>query len=296
MDEWLANVYGTGGSNDVDLEKVAQLAILEKLANEEGYDLSGLSEDEALELADEVMAQGAEGEGEEYVEDEEDMAKEAQAKFEEADFLGRVMAHSYTQELEKIASRREVRERVAKGQSVGGHMPGKGITGKGAKAKRLEAHAARGASDTARQQLAEGSGSRIDRIVNMRGRQSQAAAADKARAVEAASPKGQLKGLWGKAKGGLQTAGKTLLKHKLPIGVGLGAAGLGAGAAYAATRKSGKSKTASAFEKLAEERAMEILEANGVEGQDETNPDDQFDDALNARAIEMLQENGYEIE
>lgn len=32
------------------------------------------------------------------------MQKEAQAKFEEADLLGRVMAHAYTQELEKIAA------------------------------------------------------------------------------------------------------------------------------------------------------------------------------------------------
>ena len=50
MDQWLANVYGTG-NQEVDLEKVAQMAILEKLANDEGYDLSQLSEDEAVELA-----------------------------------------------------------------------------------------------------------------------------------------------------------------------------------------------------------------------------------------------------
>lgn len=45
-----------------------------------------------------AMQQGAQGGG-----DMASLQKEAQAKFEEADLLGRVMAHAYTQELEKIA-------------------------------------------------------------------------------------------------------------------------------------------------------------------------------------------------
>lgn len=48
--------------------------------------------------------------------DQASLQKEAQAKFEEADLLGRVMAHAYTQELEKIAgSRMESAKAAVKG-------------------------------------------------------------------------------------------------------------------------------------------------------------------------------------
>jgi hypothetical protein len=72
---------------------------------------------------------------------------------------------------------------------------------------------------------------------------------------------------------------------------GLYAAGTAAaagGAAYA------KSKQASAFETLAEQRANEILEASGIE-EVETTKYDVLADAVEQRAAEILAENGYEM-
>jgi hypothetical protein len=156
MDSWLANVYGTAGADD--LEKTAQAHLLAKLAEQEGVDLSQLSDAELTALANEVLAlngmqpqgqpglpqqgmpgmlpqqgmpglpaaqpapqlaapqqtpgqlppsqpqapQAGAGEGDGMGE----LAKQAQAKFEEADLLGRVMAHAYTQEMDKIAASR----------------------------------------------------------------------------------------------------------------------------------------------------------------------------------------------
>lgn len=101
MDEWLSQVYGTGQSTDI--EKTAQNMMLQKLAEEEGIDLSGLDDAELDALAQAVAAEegGEFAEGGEGV--EEGGEEELQAKFAEADFLGRVMAHAYTQELQKIA-------------------------------------------------------------------------------------------------------------------------------------------------------------------------------------------------
>lgn len=107
MDEWLAQIYGTGAS-DEDIEKVASLSLLEKLAEENDIDLSEFTPEEIEAIAEEVLAGEAE-------DDEDELAKEAAAKFEEADFLGRVMAHAYTQELEKIAGVKERLESLWKG-------------------------------------------------------------------------------------------------------------------------------------------------------------------------------------
>jgi len=250
MDQWLAQIYGTNGGGE-DLEKTAQNMLLQKLAEEEGVDLSGLDEEQLQALAAEVLgddqAQGEPTPEEIAAYQEQEMAKEAQAKFEEADFLGRVMAHSYTQELEKIATVRESLGRAAEkvehvGRKVtdtigrGGAAAGKGI---GRAAKWTAGHVASGAKAT----------------------------------------------------------GRHLMKHRGKYGLGAGAAGLAAGAE--ATRRHFK-KEASAFEKLAEMRAAEILQANGVdpstgapaEAQD---PNEQFSGALDQRAVEILAENGYDV-
>jgi hypothetical protein len=116
MDQWLAQIYGTGGAEDI--EKTAQHHLLQKLAAEEGIDLSGLSEEDIANLAAEVLGSGEEEETNdgavqsnvdayENAAQDQLLAKEAQAKFEEADFLGRVMAHAFTQEMDKIASTKE---------------------------------------------------------------------------------------------------------------------------------------------------------------------------------------------
>jgi len=61
MNEWLAQAYGTNGAGrtDSDLEKTAQALMLNKLAEQENIDLSGLDEQQLALLAQEVSQQMA---------------------------------------------------------------------------------------------------------------------------------------------------------------------------------------------------------------------------------------------
>lgn len=115
MDEFLADLYGTNTPQEADFEKVAHLDFLEKVADEEGIDLDDLSDEDLEELAEiaaEALDEDDEYEGEEY---EEDFEKEAEAKVEEADFLGRVMAHSFNQEMDNIDKEAGARWEAVKG-------------------------------------------------------------------------------------------------------------------------------------------------------------------------------------
>lgn len=288
MNPWLASIYGTDGADD--LEKTAQAHLLHKLAADQNLDISQLSPEEMEQMIQELAAEGydigalmqsaghaptdgmslpgaggaPQGQpqrqgfapaqaaqqpqmpqgmnpsmmqgGQAPQQDAAAMQKEAQAKFEEADLLGRVMAHAYTDELEKIASHRT---------KTAGRFEG---------------------------------------------------------------AKGAVKGAVGKAS---QHVGKNRKAYAA------GAAGVAAGEAHGRM-----SKKASAFEKLAEEHAAEILAATGYDpasGQDllaqpEAQPEqvsndqqqaqapeqapvggEQFGQALDNRALEMLAENGYDV-
>ena len=145
MDPWLAQVYGTGAGED--LEKTAQAMLLEKLAAEAQVDFSQFTPEQLQQLAAEVFAanggqipqvpqqgapqgipgqqvpgqvvfppqaQGQQAPAAPQGTPQEMAVKEAQAKFEEADFLGRVMAHSFTQEQQKIAAEQKATEWAAK--------------------------------------------------------------------------------------------------------------------------------------------------------------------------------------
>lgn len=212
MDEWLAKVYGTGGQSE-DIEKTAQVEMLQKLAEQEGIDLDGLSAEQLESLSDEVFAEGEESgeEGGEEAGEEEGMEasggdeEQLQEKFAEADFLGRVMAHSYAQELQKIAASK-------------GHMG------------RRERESAK---------MSDKAGKGVGRLRN---------AFNVAR---------------GKAHRFGAAAGRLAKAHPRKA-LGAGAA-LAAGAGFAAGRTS-KTKTASVLiEKLAEQRALEMLAEAGYE-------------------------------
>ena len=171
MNPWLASIYGTDGAED--LEKTAQAHLLQKLAADQNLDISQLSPEEIEQMVQELAAEGydvgallqpnaqqqapgmginpaqpgggmpgmglpqgqppqrpfapAQGgqpqmpqgmnpqmmqQGGQPPAANADMQKEAQAKFEEADLLGRVMAHAYTDELEKIASHKKTAGKV----------------------------------------------------------------------------------------------------------------------------------------------------------------------------------------
>lgn len=102
MNAFLDEVYGTSAGSE-DLEKVAQANMLAKLAEEEGIDLSGLNEEQLGALAEQVISdQTAEPAAAADAGAEDEAEKVAQAKFAEADFLGRTMAHAFAQEMAEI--------------------------------------------------------------------------------------------------------------------------------------------------------------------------------------------------
>ena len=107
MDEQLAAIYGTGQSDYVDesdLEKTAAAELLVKLAEEQGVDLNDFSDEEVAGMLDELYG----GDGIEHTAADE----EFQEKFAEADYLGRIMAHSMVQELDSIEKEAGIAERA----------------------------------------------------------------------------------------------------------------------------------------------------------------------------------------
>jgi hypothetical protein len=137
MNEWLAGHYNTNGAaaasqvSSEDTEKVAHAELFAKLAAKHGIDLTKMSAEDTAALYMNVfpeeaakLAQEDEKKDEEdkkpppfppkKEEKEEDEEKEAaarahwqekvasQEKLAEADFMGRVMAHAFTDELSKI--------------------------------------------------------------------------------------------------------------------------------------------------------------------------------------------------
>lgn len=227
MDPKLAELYGTNQPME-DVEKLAAAELAENLAGEGGIDFSNLDPEEVEALAREVLEAQSGEEGAPVGDEQEKVA--------EADYLGRVMAHSYNQEMRKIAAdeaKTSFKEKMkggfhkmkGKAQAAGGYMKGKATAAGGA----AKAHVGR-------------------------------------------HPK----------------------KY-------MGAAGLGlAGAGFAAGRKSKKSSAEeqSALDTLATQRALEILEANGIDPNEQektsgAEPAEVLTAAVEARALEILAENGY---
>lgn len=260
MDPRLAEIYGTNSEEQTqDTEKVAAAQLAEKLAGDESLDLDGMSEDQIEALAQEVLAQGAEEKTEEASEESEETEsteeKQASEKLAEADYLGRVMAHSYVQELRNI-------EKEAGAKETAGKVMG---------------HVKRHASD-----VKEG----FKDLAHMAKSPREAGRALK-ESIKTQGVKGTLKG----NKNSLKALGAT----------GAGATGVGMAAKKS---KDKKSSAVSALDTLAAQRAIEILAENGIELTEETeaeektasNPADALAAAVEARAVELLQAEGYEFE
>jgi len=133
MDEQLAAIYGTGqpeAYDDDDLQKTAAAELLVKLAAEEGVDLDEFSDDEIAGMIDNLYKTAAEGDAPMTEEEKakKKAAEEAAAadtseeKVAEADFLGKVMAHSMVQELNAIEKEAGIKERA-------GEIAGKALSG-----------------------------------------------------------------------------------------------------------------------------------------------------------------------
>ena len=146
MNEFLAELYGTreaigADSGTDDVEKLAEAQILDQVFESDGIDVDQLDDGTILKVAHELFgdesalvkmaAEGCDcGEGESCEQcsegGEED---EAEDKVAQADFLGRVMAHSFTQERDNIektgAGAKEIGQKVlgalqsaAKGEGI----------------------------------------------------------------------------------------------------------------------------------------------------------------------------------
>ena len=125
----LAAMYGTPGAESAieEQEKIAQAELFAKLAADNGIDLNQLGDEQIAELWDGTFGKTA---GDDKDEDDEDdkskkaaaefyAVKEAQDKVAEADYLGRVMAHSFTSEMDQI---KEAGRMGDAAEAVGGHL------------------------------------------------------------------------------------------------------------------------------------------------------------------------------
>lgn len=161
MNAFLGQAYGTAApSIDDDQEKLAEAGMFAKLAAENGIDLNAYTDEQVQELYTAFQAKiAADGEhghkhgdkapppAPEKKDDgdkeaqakvaaakaEFDLTKEAQAKVAEADMMGRIMAHSFAQELgyireeaEKTAAAAASKEGTEKEAGAMVHVPDKG--------------------------------------------------------------------------------------------------------------------------------------------------------------------------
>lgn len=296
MNEFLKDYYNTasGGNDDADaLEKMAQLTLLTKEAEEEGIDLSDLSDDEVMELADELYGNDGEAES---VDDSGDLEKEAAAKFEEADFLGRVMAHSMWQELDSIQKEAAFGE-AARG--VGRAIKTLGREGyEAAKGGLRRAHGA--TLGRIGEAAEEGMSKRVAAAIGkQKGRKSEFFHTGKQRKLR----KGEFT---------QSDVAKIMRRGRqaniaAQIGTGVGAAGAAGAAGYGGYRGvkalRGKEKEGSALNALIEQRAVEHLAAAGyvdqqgnVYGPEKTASDNDFNTVVDRAALELLEQNGYSVQ
>jgi len=186
----------------------------------------------------------------------------AEEKTAQADFLGRVMAHAFVQEQAQITKEADLKSMAG---TVGGRL--KSLGSKGWEGLKKVPSAAKGAPKSL---------------------------SDKAKAMKGSYRKGTAaaggsEGFAAQQHAGGRLAGLKRLHAEHPKTV-KGLVGLGlAGAAGTEEAVRRHEKNASAVDVLAEQRAMEILEQNGI-GQD---GDTKLASAVEERAWEMLAANGY---
>lgn len=276
MDEQLAQIYGTNQTDNDDLEKTAAAELLVKLAEEEGIDIGSLSDEDVGEL---VAALYSEGEGEEKT--AETVTTEGEEKLAEADYLGRVMAHAYVQEIgaiEKDAARGEakyIREAV---EGL------KATKGQGKKAPLLQNIKAwlRGRPGAYSRAKEEASGAFRKNPT-------------KAEMRAGGAGKGDLP-----SEAGIGTRLRHLGRAAKHVAPELAAGGaLAAGGTAAALHKKG-----SALETLVEKRASEILAQSGWVDQDgdlipppeATKEASVLEQTVEVEALKLLEANGYPVE
>jgi hypothetical protein len=155
MNEFLADIYNTRESigatsaDNSDVEKLAEAQLLDEALRAEGVDIDKLSGDTILKLAHQLLgddsalvkaaaeegkaheegesAEKEEGEEEEHKEGEKSASEETfEEKVAQADFLGRVMAHSFRNEQVAIEKDAAVPAGLKKGWEAAKSGAGKG--------------------------------------------------------------------------------------------------------------------------------------------------------------------------
>jgi hypothetical protein len=283
MDAQLAAIYGTGVSAEEDQVKLAAAELLVKLAEDNGVDLSQFSDAEVVQMIEELhktaeFPPAAEEkkdekkesketpEAKESKESSESAEKEAAEKVAEADFLGRVMAHSFEQE------RREI-TKEAKGL---GEAAGKAWAGLKGVASKAKPHLERG------KELVTGSHARDLKGADEIGKR----LAPKSKETKVVS-------------GMLKSEKNKVLATRLGLGAA-GAAGVAGGVAAA----SGKKKESSALDAIASERAWELAkeagwvdeEGNLLAPQQEEKVASPLELEIERRALQMLEAEGLPVQ
>jgi hypothetical protein len=295
MNEFLAEMYGTretigASSNSGDVEKLAEAQLLDEALQNEGIDINTLSGEQIVKVAhtlfgddsalvkaaaegdkegpgaDETQAheeaegeKKADGDEDEVDEDGNPKKKEAMAeKIAEADFLGRTMAHAFVNEQAQIEKDAGLKDKaVAAGNWV----------------KETATKAGKSVADKASRSVKSYHRGAIEDIKGaVKGHKFHVGKHGGGREFD-------LGGLKGRAISGAVGAAKFA-----PHAAVAGAAG------YGGKKLFEKKKAASALDVLAEQRALEILKEAGVAQQTE---EEKLAEAVEQRAWELLQENGY---
>lgn len=203
MDSFLAEIYGTKTASaepQEDLEKEASVQLFMKLAGQEGIDLKSMADEDVAALfaswEEKVAAADAgatqktasddndkddEKKKREEAEKEHEEKKAAAEKVAEADALGRIMAHSFTDEYRKIAAAGGVPgidpETVTAGEDKTAAMP---------EALRKGLEAARGHAGKAGKAIGDAAGKAKDKGKELAGKAGDAAKKHKGHAAAAA--------------------------------------------------------------------------------------------------------------
>jgi hypothetical protein len=299
MNKELAEMYGTAPAGDEEtLQKQAAAELTEALSDDSGIDLNELTVDDVEAIAAEMLSEGES-------ETEPAASEEGEEKLAEADYLGRVMAHSFWQEkteLEKDAANASERLLQSKGEMS--PSPGKNSS----KAERANFRKQRElGKGFANQADPSSPKTKLDRTINARGAKQGKVPGAKAGLKERAL------GQFGNIKKKVVDVAKKYPKSAIGLGA-LGAAGAGFGAAKAFGGEKKKAASAEetesttpALDALTNARVNEILTANGIDPEtlgepaektaadEQVNPADLVNTVVEDRALATLEEMGFDV-
>lgn len=278
MDQRLAEIYHTNEEGEADVEKLAAAQLAEELEDNDAIDLDGLDEEQLNALAEEVLGEVEEPEegeavktaedeeAEEEEETEDEPVKLAEADFQQADQMGRIMAHAFVQEHKEIEKSAGALSTALKSHAhKAGRKAVRGVewVGKKLTPKKLEGKVQKSGKMGLLKRMRKGGmkPSEIQETIKTHAGK-RAIAANKVRRT-----------------------------HNLRKAVGGGAIATTVGGGAAA--EEGVRKHASAIDTLAMQRAEEMLAASQVE--ETRSPYDVLGEVVEQRAHEILAENGYEM-